>query len=273
MPLVRRLPQIGMMLALFAVITAGSYGSSGKQGPSTGDADSSEMVLIPGGDFMMGKDIEEGKTSDCSPAHSVHVDSFYLDRYEVTNAQYLEYCERTGARLPEFWGMPEFHNGPDFPSHPVAGISWTEARDYAEWAGKRLPTEAEWEYAARGGLAGANYAHGDTLRPTDANYWMWSEMRSSGNGSMPVGSYLPNGYGLNEMTGNVGEWVADAYEADYYQHSPAKNPQGPDGGKFRVFRGGGWHSGPGCVRVYYRNALPANWRDFNIGFRCARDVE
>jgi formylglycine-generating enzyme required for sulfatase activity len=169
--------------------------------------------------------------------------------------------------------MEEFRSGPDFPDHPVVGISWSDARKYAEWAGKRLPTEAEWEYAARGGLVGSDYPSGDRLEPTAANYWLWSELRSTGEGLMPVGSYPPTQYGLYDMAGNVAEWVTDAYDADYYERSPAKNPPGPEGEKFRVFRGGGWHSGPGCVRVYYRNALPSNWRDFNVGFRCAREVE
>jgi formylglycine-generating enzyme required for sulfatase activity len=231
------------------------------------------MVLIPAGEFVMGEDAEEGAAPDHSPAHRVHIDAFHLDTHEVTNAQYLKFCEETGARLPEFWGMEQVRSGPDFPDHPVVGVSWSEANDYAEWAGKRLPTEAEWECAARGGLASADYPFGDELQPTAANYWLWSELRSTGNGLMPVGSYPSNGYGLHDMAGNVVEWVADAYEADYYAQSPANNPPGPEGGKFRVIRGGGWHSGPGCIRVYFRNALPANWRDFNVGFRCAKDVE
>jgi len=128
-----------------------------------------QMVLIPAGEFFMGKDAEVGSDEDHSPAHQVRIDAFYLDKYEVTNAQYLEYCEHTGARLPEFWGMDEFRSGPGYPDHPVVGISAREAARFAEWAGKRLPTEAEWEYAARGGLAGMDYPHGDVLEQTDAN--------------------------------------------------------------------------------------------------------
>jgi iron(II)-dependent oxidoreductase len=229
------------------------------------------MVLIPAGEFIMGKDAEDDQHADHGPAHPVRLESFYLDKYEVTNAEYLEYCEQTGARLPEFWGMEEFRSGPGFPSHPVVGISAGEAAKYAEWAGKRLPTEAEWEYAARGGLAGADYPHGDLLEEHDANYWSWPVLRSTGDRLMPVGSYGANGYGLHDMAGNAAEWVADRYDAGYYQRSPLDDPTGPERGEFQVFRGGGWHSGPGCVRVWYRNGLPANWRDFNVGFRCARD--
>jgi formylglycine-generating enzyme required for sulfatase activity len=260
-------------LIICFVVGAVSCPSRGRHKPPALPIIASEMVLVPAGEFVMGKDVEDGPAADHSPAHRVRMDAFHLDKFEVTNAEYLEYCERTGARLPEFWGMEAFRSGPDFPNHPVVGVSWGEARRYAEWAGKRLPSEAEWEYAARGGLVGADYPHGDLLDETAANYWLWPELRSTANGLMPVGRYSANGYGLHDMAGNVAEWVADAYDAGYYERSPAENPPGPEGEKFRVFRGGGWHSGPGCIRVHFRNALPDNWRDFNVGFRCAKDVE
>ena len=228
----------------------------------------SEMVLIPGGEFVMGKDGD----ADHSPAHKVHVDSFHLDKYEVTNAAYLKFVEETGARRPEFWGMERYRSGPEFPNHPVVGVAWTEAKAYAEWAGKRLPSEAEWECAARGGLVGKNYPHGDKLDPAVANYWQWDVLEPTGGGIVEVGSYPPNGYGLHDMAGNVAEWVADVYQEDYYKNSPPRNPIGAEKGKFRVIRGGGWHSGPFCNRVYFRNALPGQWRDYNIGFRCAKDA-
>ncbi len=222
-----------------------------------------ELVLIPGGEFLMGSDTE----GDHSPVHRVQVDSFYMDRYEVTNAQYLRFCEETGHRLPEFWGMDDFRCGPHYPDHPVVGVSWSDAVEYTGWCGKRLPTEAEWEYAARGGLVGMNYPNGDTLHPSDGNY-----TKSGKGGPVAAGSYPSNGYGLHDMQGNVVEWVSDYYAADYYASSPSANPRGPESGRFRVIRGGGWHSGPYCNRVYYRNALPANWVDFNVGFRCVQDV-
>jgi sulfatase modifying factor 1 len=229
------------------------------------------MILIPAGDFLMGAD--SGRNH--SPPHKVYIDSFYIDKYEVTNTRYLMFCEATGHRLPEFWGMDRFRSGPDYPDHPVVGVSWHDAVACADWCGKRLPTEAEWEVAARGGLVNKYYPHGDTLRLTDGNY-----NKSEMGGPVKVGSYPANGYGLYDMLGNVVEWVLDAYDPAYYASSPAVNPKGPESEglrpepvQFRVIRGGGWHSGPYCSRVYYRNALPANWVDFNVGFRCATDIE
>ena len=223
-----------------------------------------DLVVIPGGEFLMGAKPE----GDHSPVHPVRLDSFYMDRYEVTNAQYLQFCQATGHRLPEFWEMSGFRCGPGYPNHPVVGVSWWDAFDYAAWCGKRLPTEAEWEYAARGGLTAMDFPNGDSLQPWEGNY------NKSGNGGpVAVGSYRANGFGLYDMQGNVVEWVADFYGAAYYASSPAANPRGPEAGRFRVIRGGGWHSGASCNKVYYRNALPANWVDFNVGFRCAKDME
>lgn len=228
---------------------------------NAGKVKQSEMALIPGGEFMMGGDVED----DHQPIHEVHVDSFYMDLHEVTNAQYFEFCMETERKLPIFWGMDEFRCGPEFPHHPVVGVCWADAKAYAEWAGKRLPTEAEWEYAARGGLAGKKYPNGDTIDTTLANY-------SVSEGTEPVRSYPANGFGLYDMAGNVNEWVFDFYFDGYYDSSPHDNPTGPEKGKFHVIRGGGWHSGPYCNRVYRRCALIAYWTDFNVGFRCAKDL-
>lgn len=223
-----------------------------------------EMILIAGGEFEMGKN-EEG---DYNPAHRVTIDSFYIGKYEVTNAQYYKFCLETERKLPEYWGMEEYHNGPEFPDHPVVGINWRDAKAYALWHGKRLPTEAEWEYAARGGLVGKNYPNGDELDSAQGSF----SNKGVTWGSMPVGSFPSNGFGLHDMVGNVNEWVADYYDGGYYEISPAENPTGPENGKFKVIRGGGWHSGPYCCRIYYRNALPPNWLDINVGFRCAKDL-
>lgn len=224
-----------------------------------------ELVLIPGGTFTMGVDGE----SDDNPAHTIAIDSFQISKFEITNTQYFRFCQGTGHTLPAFWGMDQFHSGPEFPTHPVVGVSSSDAKAYAEWAGMRLPTEAEWEYAARGGLTGMNYPHGNNLDSTLANF----SIQGTTRGTVPVGQYPANGFGLHDIAGNVWEWVADRYQSNYYIMCPTENPKGPDTGRFRVIRGGGWHSGPYCNRVYFRNGLPPGWVDFAVGFRCARDVE
>ncbi|MBU1706292.1 formylglycine-generating enzyme family protein [bacterium] len=221
-----------------------------------------EMVLIPGGEFIMGI---EGD-GDNSPAHKVRLDSFYIGKYEVTNAQYEKFCTETTRELPFFWGKEDFRCGPDFPNNPVVSVTWRDAQAYAEWIGMRLPTEAEWECAARGGLIGKDYSNGDEIEPTMANYW-------KSDGTEPVGNYPPNGYGLHDMEGNVLEWVSDYYDKDYYKISPLENPEGPEKGKFKGLRGGGWHTGPGCIKVHYRSGLKSNWCDFNVGFRCVKDAK
>ncbi len=217
-----------------------------------------EMVLLPGGEFQMGK---QGY-GDYSPVHTVWLPPFHIDKYEVTNAQYQRFCEDTGRALPFFWGMERFRSGPDFPNHPVVGVSYHDALAYARWRGARLPTEAEWEYAARGGLIGQNYPHGDEMDST---------LYVRGNeGPMPVGSFPANGFGLCDVTSNVAEWTSDRFDPDFYQRSPRENPRGPYAGGYQTIRGGGWHTGPYCCRIYQRYSLKSNWLDFNVGFRCAK---
>lgn len=228
--------------------------------------DLSEMVLIPAGEFTMGMD-KDG--ADYNPAHKVKIDSFYLDRHEVTNAEYYKFCQETGYKLPETWGTAIFRSGLDFPDFPVTGINWYDAGKYAAWAGKRLPTEAEWEYAARGGLIDQPYPNG-----ADWKVERRVNVLDSGwiNLIVEVESFDSNGYGLYNMSGNVWEWTADNYNDEYYTESPGDNPKGPERGFIKSIRGGSWHSGSMCKRVYFRRGLPGNWVDFAVGFRCARDL-
>ena len=244
------------------------------------------MVLIPAGTFAMGSN-DEDADPDEQPVHTVHLDAFYMDTYEVTNAQFKAFVDAN----PQ-WGKDRiadgFHDGDylddwdgnNYPSgkaeHPVFWVSWYAAMAYAEWAGKRLPTEAEWEYAARGGLSGKKYPGGDDEpTPADANY-DWNE------DTTPVGQYPANGYGLYDMAGNVFEWCLDAYDEDFYAASDdSRNPIAggevdnfttiPTNGS-RVVRGGSWLSTTYGLRVANRAwSWPPNANDW-IGFRCARSV-
>lgn len=233
--------------------------SQGGPGP-VAVAPVSEMETIAAGEYTVGRD---GK-GDNAPAHKVRLAAFLIDRHEVTNAQYFRFCQATGHVLPFFWGMREFRSSLDFPDHPVVGVSWDDAAEYARWVGKRLPTEAEWEVAARGGLQGKPFPSGDDVDRKEANF--------SGRAPLRVASLLANGYGLYDMAGNVREWVADYYDPHYYASSPVDNPKGPPEGKLGVVRGGGWVGGRMCATIDSRVALPTSWVDVAVGFRCARDA-
>jgi iron(II)-dependent oxidoreductase len=226
-----------------------------------------EMALIQTGTFIMGVKSDPGSGYIDNVDHVVRVGDFYIDKYEVTNYQYHQFVQETGHRMPEFWGMDEFRCGLKYPDHPVVGVTWVDALEYAEWAGKRLLTEAEWEYAARGGLVQKRFPDGDEMGPDEANY------NGTNGHPVAVGSFPANGYGLHDMAGNVTEWVQDYYDKDYYLESPAEDPGGPEIGKRRVIRGGGWRSGKMCNACNFRQSLRPYWVDIAVGFRCARDLK
>ena len=235
------------------------------------------MVLIPAGEFQMG-----GAYSEERPVHTVKLDAFYIDKYEVTNAQYKKFLEAN----PQ-WRKDQidrkYHNMQylqdwdenDYPSgkgdYPVAYVSWYAAKAYAEWAGKRLPTEAEWEKAARGGLVGKRYPRGNRITHDDANYG-GTVGKDFWNGTSPVASFLPNGYGLYDMAGNILEWCADWYDSEYYARSPKENPKGPSSGEIRVRRGGSWSGGPSILRVACRLHEGSDAALDDTGFRCVQDI-
>lgn len=214
----------------------------------------------------MGKDMANGL--GFSPAHLVKIDSFFMDKHELSNRQYFEFCQATGHKLPEFWNTELFRSGTNFLNYPVVGINSSDAMEYARWAGKRLPTEAEWEYAARGGLEDMNFPNG--------NEWIRARALQDSTGWKnlidPVGSYEPNAFGLYNMSGNVWEWVSDRYSETYYSERVYDNPKGPEQGSNRVIRGGSWHSGEMCHKVFYRKGLCANWCDYAVGFRCIKEL-
>lgn len=247
-----------------------------------------------------------GIDEDERPAHRVTLSPFYLDATEVTNAAFARFVAATGYKTDAekqgaAWVFKESFKdwesvdgadwrhplGPDSTiddktDHPVVNVSWHDAAAFAKWAGKRLPTEAEWEYAARGGRKGEFFPWGNELKPNGqplANFWqgVWPEknlLEDKFYYTAPVSSFTPNGFGLSDMIGNVWEWTADWYAADYYQHSPAKDPQGPQTGEMRVARGGSWFCAEnycGAYRVGFRGQSPVDAGFNNVGFRCAKD--
>ncbi len=231
-----------------------------------------DMVLIPAGEFQMGSNDGD---PDEHPVHTVYVDAFYMDKYEVTVGQYKAFVQSTGHRSPDWNRVAKYS---PTPQHPMINVSWYDAMAYAKWAGKRLPTEAEWEKAARGGLVGKAYPNGNTLTARDANY------NDNVGGPTPVGSYGANGYGLYDMMGNVSEWCLDAYNRDFYQESSARNPI--SGGSItsitdnytqikssRVLRGGSWVGSAPYVRAASRHNHSPTLTSVTYGFRCARAVK
>ena len=223
----------------------------------TADKDPGTMVLIPAGHFMMGS--EEGE-EDERPLHKVYLDAFYIDTAEVTCARYGRFLSETGYPPHQLWN-PEY----DRPEDPVVGVSWYDASAFARWAGKRLPTEAEWEKAARGGSDGKRYPWGDEIDKTKANYASF--------GITPVKSFEPNGYGLYDMAGNVGEWCEDWYSDTYYSMSSGERPRGPQRGERKVVRGGAWYNEESGLRIANRYKNAPDLGNFNTGFRCAQSVK
>ena len=229
------------------------------------DKDGSEIVLIPAGSFEMGDHFEEGD-GDEQPVHRVQLDAFYMDVREVTVGQFREFVNQSGYKYGGDWDVvAEYSPGDEY---PMICVDWNGATAYAEWAGKRLPTEAEWEYAARGGLVGKRYSWEDdeSLARDYANY-DGTDGKDKWEYCSPIGSFAANGYGLYDMVGNVYEWCQDWY-GDYYSDSPAKNPPGPDNGSGRVLRGGAWSSGKSRLRVAGRSNGNPYARGRGHGFRC-----
>ena len=260
------------------------------------------MALIPAGVFRMGS---RDKAPDEAPVHEVSLGAFWIDTHEVTVAAFAAFVAATGYRTEAErfgwsgvfdvargewtradgadWRHPDGPASAAAPEEPVTQVSWNDAVAFARWGGKRLPTEAEWEYAARGGLAGRTYAWGDELRPGGrvmANWWQGVfPTRDTGEdgyrGRAPVGRFPPNGYGLYDVIGNVWEWCADWYDAAYYRRSPARDPRGPETGTERVMRGGSWMCSENFCSNYRvasrSHATPDSGLD-NLGFRCARDA-
>ncbi len=224
-----------------------------------------EFLEIPAGWFGMGWD--DG-LPDARPRHPVWIDGFELGRTPVTNAEFGEFLDDTRAAPPPFWTDPRFSD----PAQPVVGVTWTDAVAFCDWLSRtmprphRLPREAEWERAARGGLDGARYPWGDE----PPGRWFGNR-----RGPLPapprVGREPVNGYGLTDLAGVVHEWCLDWYAADAYRPEPARAPAGPLDGSRRVSRGGAWRHQEPWSPVAHRSSLPPHLRYSDYGFRVARE--
>lgn len=231
------------------------------------------MVAIPAGEFVRGRsqatpDDQTGMRPlilrDDRPARRVRLQAYFMDAAEVTHAAYARFLAASGRRAPYHWpagAMPEA-----LAEHPIYNVAWEDAQAFCAWDGKRLPTEAEWERAARGGLEEAAYPWGaEKPTPSRARY-------GTPQGPAPGRQFPPNAFGLYDMAGGVAEWCQDWFARTYYESAPDENPSGPATGQYRIVRGGAWSDGPNRITVFFRNWVRPTQRTPNLGFRCVRDT-
>lgn len=259
--------RLGWTAIVYGILVAWRmFGSAEAQQQETIGKDGAAMVLVPAGEFTMGSN-DVGDVA--KPIHRVHLDAFYMDKYEVTVGQYAKFLEETRTDAPPDWNIL---NKLPHQKRPVVNVSWQDANTYCRWAGRRLPTEAEWEKAARG-TDERTYPWGnDPPNQRRANYGKrdWKNHAAL----VPTGS-LEDGqspYGIYDLAGNVWEWTADWYDANYYKRSPDRNPKGPETGERKVLRGGSWSSPQVQLGSAFRldhSAGPRMQSDF-LGFRCAK---
>ena len=253
------------------------------------DSKGVQMVLVPASEFIMGGNAEDAvamcekySNTDCQksrfeneePIHTVNLDSFYIDKYEVTNTNWKNCVNAKVCNLPvqtDSVTRTNYYIDPEYDDFPVINVTWHMAQDFCEWRDASLPTEAQWEKAARG-IDGFIYPWGNNINCSYANYF------SGSNGCVgdttKVGSYKSGKsvYGVYDMAGNVAEWTLDWYSETYYQDSPASDPQGPNSGEYRVYRGGAWYFVDFITRSTYRGNDKPEQYIFYLGFRCATDA-
>ncbi|MEO6307109.1 MAG: SUMF1/EgtB/PvdO family nonheme iron enzyme [Nitrospiraceae bacterium] len=222
------------------------------------------MALVPAGEFTMGS---SGGDPDELPVHKVYLDAFFMDKHHLSVAQYSRYLDDTNQEIPPEWSLM---NRPQHQNRPVTNVDWTEAAAYCTWAGKRLPTEAEWEKAARG-TDGRTYPWGNQP-PTGLHANSGKELWNNHAVLTPVGTFQEgkSPYGIYDMAGQVWEWVGDWYDPNYYKTSPQKNPTGPATGGSKVVRGGSWGSNANGLRSAERESHLTSFRGLGTGFRCAK---
>jgi sulfatase modifying factor 1 len=260
-------------------------------GPTMTLAVPPELARIPAGEFLMGA---TGAEEDERPIHPVYVGEFLIGCCPVTQDEYARFVSATGYPAPAVRGLPLIAAGgrdvmfmelaapyvwkgdeppPGHGSHPVVLVRYDDAVTYCRWLSKelrrtaRLPTEAEWEKAARGGVDGQRFPWGDDIDPSRCNFLVDASAKSR-SGTSPAGMYAPNAYGVYDMAGNVWEWVSDWHAADYYGVSEPRDPAGPPHGTMRIVRGGSWLNGDvAMLRSSYRHKVPADTYAYSIGFR------
>ncbi len=286
------------------LFSAAAFFSSAPAPATAGQNKPAGMVLVPAGSFLMGSPVIKNGPLEVypkeeTPRHKVYLDPFYIDIYEVTNEEFAKFLNamKTPGNFEEkrrkwvvvrndikeeekkdWWpaeifsekGIYEAVSG--WEGYPVLSVSWHAADAFCRWAGKRLPTEAEWEKAARGGLEEKDYPWGDALPTDGVNFKKIWRNNYYPAPTEHVGYYYPNGYGIYDMAGNVSEWCADWYDPGYYSNSPGKDPQGPASGVSKVIRGGSWASSADSLRAGYRNFASPDSLLSGIGFRCVKDI-